>query len=754
MKKMSKQKKKDEIETKKQYIPARIMVNGGKLNLQAPEIVRRTADGIVVRPKARLDIDWEKTVIGTGGPRVAVGLFRLGAISNDNAVVIKTAHRYGAGRKDGSNYIIARGRVPFFAPRTPGIFIFRLLDAQQPANRKVYGISCTMTVAVGWSDLLEQLDQAVESLTAKNDSSIKFIKPTILTNLIAIFSELPRATKVRAEYFASCRDRTAQCIFAIDTFLQRQQPGPSCLAAMRKAGEFQLDDDTEQEKSDNQFSQARKSRELHVAIYTLYYSLITSGGGRSLLEESKNEANLIVQRLQCWDPVLEEFWPDAAAKQRQIERGSLYPRIFAQSAEQYLVNIDALDIAAKRALPRIVPGDEFFQSRDITRRRVEDYLKKRVHPDLHLHVFGSSVNLFGAAGADLDMCASLPAAELAAFSSHARLLAEQDLEKNDLQAPWRLLIKRIGQVLSEASFVVPGATKIRDTARVPIVLFEDQDTGLDCDVSTHNPLALRNSQLLRTYASIDWRVRAVAYVIKLWAKARNINSPTDATLSSYGYILCVIFFFQSACDPPLLPSLQRLPPDWPNASSGQCPAQFTDHPFEMNKSVDLYFHQLEDAQANDFRTLRAAAKANKKTVAQLVAAFFDFYAWRFDFRKHAISIKHARPFSKTLKAEYALWPPNGRLAIEDPFETWYDVAHVLKQHTHNLIHVEFMRADHILKTFKPHADTGPVDILEALCQERQQVHLDAPQQRPVEDDDDDDDILHDLANELNNTSVI
>jgi hypothetical protein len=36
----------------------------------------------------------------------------------------------------------------------------------------------------------------------------------------------------------------------------------------------------------------------------------------------------------------------------------------------------------------------------------------------------------------------------------------------------------------------------------------------------------------------------LAYVIKHWAKRRRINCPSEGTLSSYGYILCLIHFLQ------------------------------------------------------------------------------------------------------------------------------------------------------------------------------------------------------------------
>jgi terminal uridylyltransferase len=67
---------------------------------------------------------------------------------------------------------------------------------------------------------------------------------------------------------------------------------------------------------------------------------------------------------------------------------------------------------------------------------------------------------------------------------------------------------------------------------------------LECDISLQNRLAVENSMLLRAYGSIDPRVRYLVFLIKHWAKARQMNSPSDGTLSSYGFILCVIHFLQ------------------------------------------------------------------------------------------------------------------------------------------------------------------------------------------------------------------
>ena len=93
-------------------------------------------------------------------------------------------------------------------------------------------------------------------------------------------------------------------------------------------------------------------------------------------------------------------------------------------------------------------------------------------------------------------------------------------------------------------------------ARVPILKLQHRATGIECDMCVDNTLAIRNTLLLRTYASIDPRVRRLVFAVKRWAKAREIGDAHRSTLSSYAHTLTVIFYLQVGCSPPVLPSLQ------------------------------------------------------------------------------------------------------------------------------------------------------------------------------------------------------
>lgn len=81
-----------------------------------------------------------------------------------------------------------------------------------------------------------------------------------------------------------------------------------------------------------------------------------------------------------------------------------------------------------------------------------------------------------------------------------------------------------------------------------------------------------------------------------------------------------------------------------------------------------------------------------QSVGLLLTEFFRYYAFEFDYRKHVISVGMGGVVDKTLKGEIDCWPVKNGLAIEDPFETFYDVGHVVKTKNHAHIRQEFALA--------------------------------------------------------------
>ena len=95
------------------------------------------------------------------------------------------------------------------------------------------------------------------------------------------------------------------------------------------------------------------------------------------------------------------------------------------------------------------------------------------------------------------------------------------------------------------------------SAKVPIIKFTTKMPKIECDISLYNILAQENTRMLRTYALIDRRVQALGYVVKEFAKKCDIGDASRGSLSSYAYILMLIYYLQKV-QPPVVPVLQEL----------------------------------------------------------------------------------------------------------------------------------------------------------------------------------------------------
>lgn len=122
----------------------------------------------------------------------------------------------------------------------------------------------------------------------------------------------------------------------------------------------------------------------------------------------------------------------------------------------------------------------------------------------------------------------------------------------------------------------------------------------------------------------------------------------------------------------------------------------------------------------DFRVLNQFAARNKASVGALLLEFFRYYAWDVDYREHVVSVRTGQLLKKDDKAELDCWPANSRLAVEDPFETWYNVTHFLKEGKHRQVRMEFARAYTLCCEEAQRLAAGgplPVDLLARICEE-------------------------------------
>jgi len=341
-------------------------------------------------------------------------------------------------------------------------------------------------------------------------------------------------------------------------------------------------------------------------------------------------------------------------------------------------------------------------------------------------VFGSCANGFGSPSSDLDMCLQLP--------PNTSLPTIGEEEENNGAAAMARLAEKLKEVGLE------DVDTVRLTARIPVLMFNypiitpsGEKILLDCDLSMQNPLACLNTSLLLSYATISPQTRVLVSIIKRWAKTRDINSPQFHTLSSYGYILMLLHFLthhattiqgnvvpyyegdarrggQYLEKQPLLPNLQWMDPSWPHSPRGTTYSERREkpkeqsclmpHPTETSFTVNTHFYRVADqAQKDNLKQRFAPTQSGfDPSVAILLAEFFRYYmyAFCFDFKKHVVSLNTnygTGLIEKEAKAESDAWSVYRQiLAIEDPFETFYDVAHVLKPGTFQRVKREFAMA--------------------------------------------------------------
>ncbi|KAF8548412.1 hypothetical protein OG21DRAFT_1489412 [Imleria badia] len=315
-------------------------------------------------------------------------------------------------------------------------------------------------------------------------------------------------------------------------------------------------------------------------------------------------------------------------------------------------------------------------------RKLLERLIRTIEPGSRLLSFGSTANGFSL---HMDLCCLIDSAE--------RLSASD-------------LVTMLGDLLErETKFHV----KPLPHARIPIVkLSLDPSPGLPsgiaCDIGFGNRLALENTRLLMCYAMIDpTRVRTLVLFLKVWSKRRKINSPYQGTLSSYGYVLLVIYFLVHVKNPPVLPNLQQMPPLRPISKEDTHIGGYNTWFFD---DIELLCQRWQSS--------------NTESVAELLIDFFRYYSRDFSYNTGVASIR-----AGLLKKESKGWQNDlsnskfndarerNRFCIEDPFESDFNVARCVTKDGLYQIRGEFMRASRIL-AMRPRA----ILALSQLCEEK------------------------------------
>jgi terminal uridylyltransferase len=122
----------------------------------------------------------------------------------------------------------------------------------------------------------------------------------------------------------------------------------------------------------------------------------------------------------------------------------------------------ALGQSLQNVVPTLLPGPTFNDVRTQLRMKIQKAVisSQIVPPNTVLNIFGSSQNNFGSEGADIDMCLSYPGCQTVSKEEKTRMI----------EAIADFLKIQMGMLEVQA----------RSTARIPIVIFKDVESGLDC----------------------------------------------------------------------------------------------------------------------------------------------------------------------------------------------------------------------------------------------------------------------------------
>lgn len=311
-------------------------------------------------------------------------------------------------------------------------------------------------------------------------------------------------------------------------------------------------------------------------------------------------------------------------------------------------DIDALTPSFLSIFQSLVPAEEEIAKQKQLLLSLGKLVNKE-WPNARLYLYGSCANSFGVSNSDIDVCLAI--------------------DDNDISKPDILL--KLADILESGSLQnVQALTR----ARVPIVKLMDPVTGLSCDICINNLLAVVNTKLLKDYAQIDDRLRQLAFIVKHWARSRRVNETYQGTLSSYAYVLMCIHFLQLS-KPAILPCLQ---------------AMEATYAITVDNIECAYFDQVE--KLHDF------GARNKESIARLLWAFFQYWAYHHDYTNDVISVRTGSIISKQSK-DWTRRIGNDRhlICIEDPFEITHDLGRVVDKFSIKILREEFERAANILQ---------------------------------------------------------
>ncbi|CAG7721629.1 unnamed protein product [Allacma fusca] len=293
-----------------------------------------------------------------------------------------------------------------------------------------------------------------------------------------------------------------------------------------------------------------------------------------------------------------------------------------------------------------------MRARFLTVHHLEQSVKA-LFPNACALPFGSSVSGIGSNSGDLDLVLLLEEKGIfpksKARQKKIRLQFQRKMLTSGGAADARHQTVRTLELLGDiVRFFIPGYSQTHKIlgARVPIIRFVSDFTGLHCDLCYGNSSGVFMSELIYMMGCIDNRFQPLIVTIRSWAAARNITNPVPgAQPTNFMFVMMVINFLQH----------KQILPTWGilfnNATKED--TRVTEDGIDCT-----YLRDIGELQKYFF------PKNGHTTLEELLYEFFEFYA-NFDFAAKGISLLTGSTSDK---------PINTAMYIQNPLDRQLNVS--------------------------------------------------------------------------------
>lgn len=230
----------------------------------------------------------------------------------------------------------------------------------------------------------------------------------------------------------------------------------------------------------------------------------------------------------------------------------------------------------------ISPSEAEIRKRNEVVRRVADTIRE-LWPEAQVRLFGSFASGIYLPNADLDLVV---------------------LSKLGYQYNHEYRIRELASVLQQKN--ITKQMKVIANTRVPIIKFEDRETGLPVDISFEKPSGVKAVKRIRDWCAEFPQLRPLVLVVKQFLVHRNSDEVYKGGLGSFS-VVCMAVSFLNA----------RRRRRRKQAAAQQAPREDS----ESETAVPVPVPEPEP---------------EPESLGKLVLAFFELYGVRFNYARHAL----------------------------------------------------------------------------------------------------------------------